>query len=297
MTEQVQQLTQIIAKFLDLVGKRLPDDVMTKLTELRANAETDLERIIYGSMFDNMEQAIALNRPICQDTGVISFFVKAGSESKLLPVLKQALIAGVGEATVKSPLRHNAVEIFDEKNTGTNIGERIPFVSWDIVSGTSEVEIEAYMAGGGGSLPGRAITLMPSAGYEGVAKYVFDTMVELGVNACPPLLIGVGIAGSAEIAALLSKKAILRPLGTKHHNPRGAEFEQLLAAGLNDLGIGAQGLPGRAFVMGVHVESAARHPSSLSVGVSVGCWAHRRGTLRLHDDLTYELVSHGGVSI
>ena len=297
MTEQVQQLTQIIAKFLDLVGKRLPDDVMTKLTELRANAATDLERIIYDSMFDNMEQAIALNRPICQDTGVISFFVKAGSESKLLPVLKQALIAGVGEATVKSPLRHNAVEIFDEKNTGTNIGERIPFVSWDIVSGTSEVEIEAYMAGGGGSLPGRAITLMPSAGYEGVAKYVFDTMVELGVNACPPLLIGVGIAGSAEIAALLSKKAILRPLGTKHHNPRGAEFEQLLAAGLNDLGIGAQGLPGRAFVMGVHVESAARHPSSLSVGVSVGCWAHRRGTLRLHDDLKYELVSHRGVSI
>ena len=297
MTEQVQQLTQIIAKFLDLVGKRLPDDVMTKLTELRANAETDLECIIYDSMFDNMEQAIALNRPICQDTGVISFFVKAGSESKLLPVLKQALIAGVGEATAKSPLRHNAVEIFDEKNTGTNIGERIPFVSWDIVSGTSKVEIEAYMAGGGGSLPGRAITLMPSAGYEGVAKYVFDTMVELGVNACPPLLIGVGIAGSAEIAALLSKKAILRPLGTKHHNPRGAEFEQLLAAGLNDLGIGAQGLPGRAFVMGVHVESAARHPSSLSVGVSVGCWAHRRGTLRLHDDLTYELVSHGGVSV
>jgi len=296
VAEQLQKLIEIVAKFLDIVGKRLPDDVMLKLTELRANAGTDLERIIYDSMFDNMEQAIVLNRPICQDTGVISFFVKAGSESKLLPLLKQALIAGVGEATVASPLRHNAVEIFDEKNTGTNIGERIPFISWDIVSGTSEVEIVAYMAGGGGSLPGRAITLMPSAGYEGAAKYVLDTMVEFGVNACPPLIVGVGIAGSAEIAALLSKKAILRPLGTHHPNPRGAEFEQLLARGLNDLGVGAQGLPGRIFVMGVHVESAARHPSSLSVGVSVGCWAHRRGTLRLHDDLTSELVSHQGVS-
>ena len=297
MAEQLQKLTEIVTRFLDIVGKRLPDDVMLKLKDLRANAGTDLERILYDSMFDNMDQAIALNRPICQDTGVISFYVKAGSESKLLPVLKQALVAGVGEATEKSPLRHNAVEIFDEKNTGTNIGERIPFIVWDIVSGTSEVEIEAYMAGGGGSLPGRAITLMPSAGYEGVAKYVLDTMVELGVNACPPLLVGVGIAGSAEIAALLSKKAILRPLGTKHHNPRGAEFEQLLAQGLNNLGVGAQGLPGKTFVMGVHVESAARHPSSLSVGVSVGCWAHRRGTLRLHDDLAHTLVSHRGVSL
>ncbi len=296
MTEKVQQLTSVIARFLDVVGKKLPDDIEQKLSELREKAAPGLERVVYDSMFDNMEQALTLNRPICQDTGVISFYVKAGSDSKLLPILKEALIKGVEQATVSSPLRHNAVEIFDEKNTGTNTGERIPFIYWDIVPG-QDVEVEAYMAGGGGSLPGRAITLMPSAGYEGAAKYVLDTMVELGVNACPPLLVGVGIAGSAEIASLLSKKAILRPLGSKHPNPRGAEFEQLLAEGLNSLGVGAQGLPGKAFVMGVHVESAARHPSSLSVGVSVGCWAHRRGTLRVGNDLTYELTSHRGVSI
>ncbi|MBT9158652.1 MAG: L(+)-tartrate dehydratase subunit alpha [Firmicutes bacterium] len=296
MTDKVHHLTSIFAKFLDVVGKRLPDDITHKLTELRANAAPGLERVVYDSMFDNMEQALTLNRPICQDTGVISFYVKAGVDSKLLPLLKESLTQGVKEATRSSPLRHNAVEIFDEKNTGTNIGERIPFINWDLVPGNG-VEVEAYMAGGGGSLPGRAITLMPSAGYEGVAKYVFDTMVELGVNACPPLLIGVGIAGSAEIASLLSKKAILRPIGTKHPNLRGAEFEKLLADGLNNLGIGAQGLPGQAFVMGVHVESAARHPSSLSVGVSVGCWAHRRGTLSLRDDMSYELLSHRGVSL
>jgi L(+)-tartrate dehydratase alpha subunit len=296
LTDNVAQLTSLIARFLDTVGKRLPDDVMQRLTEMRTDAAPGLEQVIYDSMFENMAQAQALNRPICQDTGVISFYVKVGSDSKLLPILKEALTKGVLEATVSSPLRHNAVAIFDEKNTATNTGERIPFIYWDIVPG-NEVEIEAYMAGGGGSLPGRAITLMPSAGYDGVAKYVLDTMVELGVNACPPLLVGVGIAGSAEIASLLSKKAILRPLGTTHQNHRGAQFEQLLAEGLNNLGVGAQGLPGKAFVMGVHVETAARHPSSLSVGVSVGCWAHRRGTLILHDDLTYELVSHRGGAI
>ncbi|MBS3938344.1 MAG: L(+)-tartrate dehydratase subunit alpha [Peptococcaceae bacterium] len=295
--ESMQIMTNTMAKFIDVVGKRLPDDIVGKLSELRATEDSPLAKAIYDSMFDNLAKAAELDRPICQDTGVISFFVKAGAKFPLLASLNGILVESVRIATTDSPLRHNAVQIFDEVNTNDNIGEKIPYVHWEIVDDGDEVEIEIYMAGGGGSLPGRAITLMPSAGYEGIVKYVFDTMVDWGINACPPLLIGIGIAGSAEIAAILSKKAILRPIGTAHPNPKGAEFEKLMEKGLNELGIGPQGLTGNSTVMGVHVESAARHPSSLSVGLSVGCWAHRRGTIRLKKDNSYEIKSHAGVAL
>ncbi|MBS4040111.1 MAG: fumarate hydratase, partial [Flavobacteriales bacterium] len=98
LPEKLPQLTSLIARFLDIVGKRLPDDVIQRLTEMRTNAAPGLEQVIYDSMFENMEQAQALNRPICQDTGVISFYVKVGSDSKLLPILKEALTKGVLEA-------------------------------------------------------------------------------------------------------------------------------------------------------------------------------------------------------
>ena len=101
-----------------------------------------------------------------------------------------------------------------------------------------------------------------------------------------------GIYGGGN-AALLSKKAIMRPIGTRHPDPRAAEMEELLETGLNELGIGPQGLTGSSSVMGVHIESSARHPSTIGVGVSVGCWAHRRGTIRINEDMSYDILTHG----
>jgi L(+)-tartrate dehydratase alpha subunit len=295
--EQIQALTDILSKFTSVIGKRLPDDVTDKLKELRDKEENYLSKVVYNSMFENLEQAIKLDRPACQDTGVINYFLKAGSNFPYLAQLKDVLVEAVKIATIDSPLRHNAVQIFDEVNTGNNTGERAPFIHWEIVDDSDGIEVEVYMAGGGCSLPGRAITLMPSAGYEGVVKYVFDTMVDWGINACPPLLVGVGIAGSVENAALLSKKAILRPIGTSHPNPKGAEVERVLEKGLNELGLGPQGLSGNFSVMGVHIESAARHPSTISVAINVGCWAHRRGTIRIKGDMSYEIISHKGITL
>ncbi len=209
------------------------------------------------------------------------------------PILREA----VKEATCTAPLRHNAVEIFEEKNTGNNTGERIPWIDWEIVPNENSINIDVYMAGGGCSLPGAAKVLMPSAGYEGIVQFVFDVITSYGVNACPPLLVGVGIGGSVEVAAELSKKAILRPIGTRHPDARGAEMEKLLEKGLNDVGLGPQGLSGNNSVMGVHIESAARHPSTIGVGVSVGCWAHRRGTIRINEDMSYEILSHRGAKL
>lgn len=293
----VEKLTDIVAKFVAMSGKILPDDVTAKLTDLSAAEKMPLAKSVYDSMLKNQKMASDLSRPSCQDTGVINFFVSAGERFPDLGKVGPALKEAVREATVNAPLRHNTVAIFDEKNDGTNVGERAPFIHWDIVPDSDKLQIDTYMAGGGCSLPGRAITLMPSAGYEGIVRYVFDTMVDWGINACPPLLVGIGIAGSVENASILSKKAILRPLGTRNPNPKGAEMELLLEDGLNRLGLGPQGLSGSASVMGVHIESAARHPSTISVGINVGCWSHRRGTIVLDKDMNYEILSHKGARL
>jgi len=293
----VAAMTDTMAKFTDYVGKHLPDDILAKLQQLRSDEDSELAKVVYDSMFDNLAKADQLNRPSCQDTGIIQFFIKAGANFPLLSEIRTILDEAVRTATRTAPLRHNAVQIFEEKNTGDNTGERIPWIDWEIVPNDSGITLEVYMAGGGCSLPGQGKTLMPAAGYEGVTQFVFDVMTSYGVNACPPLLVGIGIGGSIEVAANLSKKALFRPIGSRHADPRGAEMEQLIEKGLNEIGIGPQGLSGKNSVMGVHIETAARHPSTISVAISVGCWAHRRGTIHFSEDLSYKVLSHKGVTL
>jgi L(+)-tartrate dehydratase alpha subunit len=135
---------------------------------------------------------------------------------------------------------------------------------------------------------------MPSEGYEGVVRFVLDVISTYGINACPPLLVGVGIATSVETAALLSKEALMRPVDSPNPNEKGAELERMLEEGLNRMGIGPQGLSGSSSVMGVNIENGARHPSAIGVAVNVGCWAHRRGCIVLDSDLNYEITTHKG---
>ena len=295
--EMVTAMTDIMARFTSYLGKHLPDDIVKKLELLRSSEEAPLAKTIYDSMFENLAKADSLNRPCCQDTGVIQYFIKVGANFPLLSDIRDILDEAVRRATREAPLRHNAVEIFVEKNTGNNTGQRIPWIDWEIIPNDSSIHLDVYMAGGGCSLPGQGKTLMPAAGYEGVVKFVFDVMTSYGVNACPPLLVGIGIGGSIEVAANLSKKALMRPIGSRHPDPQGAKMERLIEDGLNEIGIGPQGLSGRDSVMGVHIEKAARHPSTISVAVSVGCWAHRRGSIRINEDLSYEILSHEGVTL
>ena len=295
--QAVADLTNVMSKFTAYIGKRLPTDVTQKLVDLREKEVNFLAKEVYESMRQNQEAADKLDRPSCQDTGVIQYFLTAGANFPLLGELEEILQEATAGATREGPLRHNAVETFVEKNTGTNTGSKIPWLDWDIVPGDDSVTIDVYMAGGGCTLPGKATVLMPGQGYEGVAEFVFDVITSRGVNACPPLLVGVGVSTSAETAARLSKKAILRPVDSRHPNDNAALMEQLLTDGLNELGLGPQGLTGNNSVMGVNIESSARHPSTIGVAVSTGCWAHRRGRIRINADMSYEVISHQGFKL
>lgn len=295
--EPTQKMVDVLGRFVDVVSKELPDDVMKRLAELRVQESNPLAKTIYDVMFENMDKAKKLNRPTCQDTGVIQFFVRAGAKFPYLGQLRAILREATIQATKSAPLRLNAVEVFDEVNTGTNVGTNVPFIEWDIVDDSTNVEIEVYQAGGGCSLPGRSIVLPPLAGYEGAMKFVFDTIVDWGINACPPLVVGVGIGTCSNSAALLSKKAMLRPVGTHHPHPKAAEMERKIEEGLNAIGLGPQGISGKNSVMAVHVEGMAHHPSVLGVGVTVGCWANRHGVISFDEHLNYEILSHKGVRL
>ncbi len=293
----VKKMTDVMAKFVGYSGKVLPDDVTEKLAELRAKESSQLATTIYDTMFENQKLAKELDRPCCQDTGVMQFFVKCGTNFPLIGEVEALLREAVIKATIEAPLRHNSVETFDEYNTGLNVGKGTPTVFWEIIPNSDKCEIDTYMAGGGCTLPGKAMVLMPGAGYEGVTRFVLDVMTSYGLNACPPLLVGVGVATSVETAALLSKKALMRPLGIHSENLRAAKLEQLLEDGINEIGLGPQGMSGNASVMGVNVENTARHPSTIGVAVNVGCWAHRKGNIIFDKDLNYTITSHKGVQL
>ena len=295
--EQVQKMTGQMAKFVGYIGKKLPDDVIAKLSELRGQETSPLASTLYDTMFKNQELAVKQDRPSSQATGVHQCWVKCGTGFPLIADLEALLKEAVVEATFATPLRHNSVETFDEVNTRRNVGKGTPTVFWDIVPHSDQCEIYAYMAGGGCTLPGKAMVLMPGAGYEGVTQFVLDQMTSYGLNACPPLLVGVGVATSVETAALLSKKALMRPLGSHNDNARAAEMERLLEDGINAIGLGPQGMSGKLSVMGVHIENTARHPSAIGVAVNVGCWSHRRGHVIFDKDLNATVTTHSGVQL
>ena len=294
---ETEQFTLLMEKFIRLACMRLPDDVMEKLSFLREQEDTPVQKVIYDSYIENLRLAGELGRPACQDTGMVHFYVNAGTSFPYLDICAPVFTEAVRRATLSVPLRPNAVDYFDEKNTNDNTAERVPWINWELKADSDEAEITVYFSGAGCSLPGKARNFKPSDGYKAILPFVFEAVSGPGVNACPPLIVGIGLGHSIDNAALLSKKACLRQIGTSHHHPKGAELERRIGEGLNNLGMGAQGLPGRNAVMAVHLETAGRHIAAISCAVTVSCYMHRRGILRLKRDLSWELPLYKGAQL
>lgn len=297
LSAEAQKMRDILVEYIAVVGRRLPDDVTKKLDELSKIEIDPLQQLVYDTMKENQLLAEELNRPSCQDTGALQFFIKVGANFPLLAELKDILKEAVYLATQKAPLRHNAVQTFDEYNTGLNIGTGLPTVYMEIDGDSDDIEMYVYMAGGGCSLPGAAKVLMPGEGYEGVVRFVMDQMTSYGINACPPLLVGIGIGTSVETASMNSKLALMREVDSVSPNENAAMMERLLEEGIDNIGLGPQGFGGKKSVMGVNIINTGRHPSVIGVAVNVGCWSHRRGKIIFDRELNYQLPLHEGVEL
>ena len=292
-----EKFISLMENFISLCSIRLSDDVMNCLEEMQKNEDSTLQRAIYDSYLENLKLARKQQRPCCQDTGMLQFYIKTGSSFPHMDITTEVITEAVRRATSNVPLRPNAVNFFDDKNTGDNIAERSPWISWEIIPDSSEMEITLYFSGAGCSLPAAAKVFKPSDGLSAIIPFVFDAVCGAGINACPPLLVGIGLGHNIDGAAYLSKKALLRLLGTKHPHHKGAELERLIKTGLNNLGMGAQGLRGNQAVMGVHIESSARHTATIACAVNTACYMLRRGIIQFSNDLSYKLPTFKGASL
>ena len=290
-TDDKERFTGILADFIRLTAICLPDDVEEALRHLAEREEDSRAKALYKSMTDNVALAGKLQRPVCQDTGVLQFFVECGYDFPYRHLIKDVLVDASVLATARTPLRPNAVEPLSEHNTGTNTGFGAPYITWEMREGR-DCNIRIYMAGGGCSLPGGSKVLMPLEGIQGIRDFVAETVLERGINACPPLIVGVGLGTCAVTSAELSKKALLRPIGSTASLPAARELEAQLKKDLNRIGIAPLGFGGSESVLAVHVEACAHHPATLGVGISTGCWATRRGEIIFAEDLSYDIRSH-----
>ncbi|MEG6570701.1 fumarate hydratase [Thermoanaerobacterium thermosaccharolyticum] len=254
----------------------LPQDVLNTLKEKAYEevSETGIE--ILNSIIENAEIAKVKEMPICQDTGIAVIFVEIGQDVHVVGgSLDDAINNGVKDGYLNGYLRKSIVnDPFIRINTNDNTP---PIVHYDIVGG-DKLKITVAPKGAGSENMSALKMMKPSDGIEGVKKFIIDTVEASGPNACPPLVVGVGIGGNFEYAPLLAKKALLRPIDQRSSDGDVRALEEELLLKINSLGIGPQGLGGRITALAVNIEKYPTHIAMLPVAVNISCHVTRHAT-------------------
>jgi len=277
-----------LVEAMRIAATQLPADVVGALRAARQRETSELGAAQLDAILENVDIASTGSIPMCQDTGIQTFFVEAGAGNPFLKEIVGWLEAAVIEATEAIPLRPNTVDPFSGANPGDNTGRFMPFVNWELTDG-DDVVITVLPKGGGSENMSTVKMLPPGVGLKGIQKAVVDHIVACQGKPCPPTIVGVGIGGGADIALKLGKKAVLRPIGSAHPEAVVASFERDLLELINRTGVGPMGVGGATTSLAVHVEYAHRHPASLPLGILIQCWADRRAHVRLAADGTIEV--------
>lgn len=257
----------------------LPNDILSALKNAESNETNEIAKTQLQTILKNINAAENLALPICQDTGIHIFFVSG----RILPDIEKEIRSGTERATREIPLRPNAVHPISRENPGTNVAENVPYIVYH-PKDVDYTEITVLPKGAGSENMSALAMLTPSQGLAGVKKFILDTVVNAAGKPCPPVILGIGIGGTADEAMAISKTALLRPLGNQNSDPLISKLETDLYKALNMTGIGPMGLGGDTTVLGVNIEIAYCHTASLPVAVNIQCWAARRATARIYSD-------------
>ncbi len=257
-------------------GVELDRDVADAIGNAAEQETGPAERVLCH-IVENLAIAREKNLPMCQDTGMVWMLAECGEEADLPPGLGGILNDAVETAYREGYFRQSVVAdpLNGRKNTGNNLP---PVIHWRRVPGAG-LKVSFLLKGFGSENCSRIHMLKPTAGREAVVEAVAGTIAAVGGAPCPPVVLGVGIGGTLDHAALMSKEALLRDLSDVHPDPYYRDLERDLTDAVNDLGIGGGGLGGRITCLGVKVRSAPTHIAGLPVAVSVNCWADRKGTV------------------
>jgi fumarate hydratase subunit alpha len=281
-------IENVVITLLKLAATRLPKDVEEALINKKKMEKTAMGKVLLESILKNIELAKNSNKPICQDTGTIYYYLRVGDNFKELGKLKEILISALVRATEEIPLRPNAVDLL-KGNTGNNVGSEFPHILWEIVPG-DQLELTVFLKGGGSENLSYLRMCNPNEGLDGIKRTAIDAVAEAG-KACPPLFVGVAVAGGADIAMDLAKRALLRPVGSRHPQRELAQLEEELLDSLNELGVGVMGMGCGPTVLDVHLEYGCRHPASFPVAINICCWASRRSSAKIYSDGTVEYLT------
>ncbi|UCF30580.1 MAG: fumarate hydratase [bacterium] len=267
-----EQITTAVKKMALEAAYELGDDVRAALNRGLDRETSPTGRDVINQLLENADIAKEGEFPMCQDTGLAVVFVELGQDVHIVGGdVNEAIQDGVRQGYEEGYLRKSVCHPFTRQNTGDNTPAILHF---RIVPGDG-IKITLAGKGGGSENMSRVMMLKPSDGKEGIKDYVVQRVKEAGPNPCPPIVVGVGIGGTFEKAALLAKEALLRPLGEANKDPELAEMESELLDRINKLGIGPAGLGGRTTALAVNVEMMPCHIASLPVAVNINCHAHR----------------------
>ncbi len=272
-------ITSIVSRLVQTANRELPQDVETALLAAREGEESQTGRLMLDIIVENAGLARQTGLPICQDTGIDVVFVQIGQELKIEGDLIKAINEGVAQGTREGWLRCSVCDPITRKNTGDNTPA---VVHVEPVAGDA-LEISVLPKGCGSENMSAVVMLPPSAGEDGIVGAVANQVLKAGPNPCPPGIIGIGIGGTMEKAALLAKKALLRPVGSRNPRDDLAELEDRIFVRINGLGIGPLGLGGSVTSLGVAVEVYPCHIASLPVAINIQCHAARHCTARWRD--------------
>jgi fumarate hydratase subunit alpha len=270
----VQDISKRIREAVQTVNYHTPQPTLVRLAEILQQEPSPAGRQAMRDIVENRRIASRRQVPMCQDCGMTIVYVELGQEVRLTGGdLQEAIVAGVRQGYKEGYLRMSVVKepLFDRRNTEENTP---PIIHFQLVSG-DQLRLTVAAKGFGAENMSWVKMLTPAQGIEEVKRQVVHCVEQAGPNACPPVVVGVGVGGTLEMAALLAKKALMREMGQRHPDPRYAELELELLDLVNATGIGPQGWGGANTAMDVRVEYYATHIAALPLAVNLDCHLQR----------------------
>ena len=270
---EVTQITEVIERLCIDANNHLPSDVKCAIERCRACEDGAIACGILDNIIENYNIADRENVPICQDTGMACVFLEIGQDVHLVGGdLTAAVNEGVRRGYDKGYLRKSVVK--DPVRRG-NTGDNTPAMIYTEIVPGENVKITVGPKGFGSENMSAVRMFKPSAGLQGIKDFIIETVENAGPNPCPPMVVGVGIGGTFDKAALLAKKALMRPLDTHHPDPFYAELEDEMLEKINALGIGPQGFGGKTTAIGLNIETLPTHIAGMPCAININCHVTR----------------------
>lgn len=269
-------ITDVIERLCMEANQVLPQDIKDVISTCRSQEDGDIACGILDNIIENYQIAENEQVPICQDTGMACVFLEIGQDVHITDGdLTEAVNEGVRRGYTKGYLRKSVVK--DPVRRG-NTGDNTPAMLYTEIVPGEQIKVTVGPKGFGSENMSAIRMFKPSAGIQGIKDFIIETVETAGPNPCPPMVVGVGIGGTFDKAALLAKKALMRPVDTSNPDPYYADLEKEMLQKINELGIGPQGFGGRTTAIGLNIETMPTHIAGMPCAINISCHVTRHKT-------------------